>query len=494
MSKGARPLIAPRNILWVSALVYFFVLVFNDGLMALDEYFVGIIRYIPAQTTSIFTLVGLDDVKAPLQLIPQFLVAQFGLWLGIEHPYYQYRFVLGFFGVLHFAVLAFVFNSFFSRGSRERIVLLVLFAFYFVAPFAFTRSMFETLAAPWVALAAWGGHRYFVGGGGFSGAGSGVGSDSGAGPLLRDLLLGVFAISVAFALRPQVGVLAVGLAVLPLILRRWRDFFWLCVVGLGLFVACGFVDLWLRGEFHYSLKAVLFYNIAHGAEYGQHSVFTYPALIFALCFGPWMIRKYPAGFWPKWAKELFVPLGMLLLFVILHSLFPQKWERFLISVIPLMMILMTPLLVLLWTEWPLRKWRLASLLIFNFFLFFVASFFPPQKNLINLALYLDEKSENVAELVRVDNTPGWFTDRFIREIKYRDVNITFAELSAFRPLSCKTLLVVPEKWTSSVDLGQWKQDSILSVNLVESLAYRMNPAANQRRAPLHLYLPHCAPR
>lgn len=465
-----------RNLLWTSAVVYFLTLFLNDGLMALDEYFVGIIRYIPAQTSSLWTLVTPDDVKAPLQLIPQYLVAQLGLWLGIEHPYGQYRFVLGFFGVLHFAILAFVFTTFFQKNSRERILLLLLFAFYFVAPFAFTRSMFETLAAPWVALAAWGGHRYLHR------------VHSNDKDNLRDLLVGVFAISVAFALRPQVGILALALAILPFLTKKYRDFIWLSALGLGLFIAAGLVDLWLRGEFLYSLKAVLFYNIQHGAEYGQHSILTYPALIFALCFGPWMIYRYPKGFWTTWARTLMVPLMMLFLFVGLHSLFPQKWERFLISVIPLMMILMTPLLAQLVSEWPQRRWRLITLSGFNLILFFVASFFPPQKNLIRLSLYLDQRPLT-QELIRVENNPGWFTDQFIREKKYQEIKISSQELPRYAPLSCNSVLVVPEKWSNQVDLQLWKRDEILKVNLIESLAYELNPAANARRAPLHIFVP-----
>ena len=58
------------NILIFGILLYLSVIAVNDGFMAHDEYWVGITRYIPAQSSTLNTLVAADDVKSPLQLLP----------------------------------------------------------------------------------------------------------------------------------------------------------------------------------------------------------------------------------------------------------------------------------------------------------------------------------------------------------------------------------------------------------------------------------------
>ncbi|MEK6628336.1 MAG: hypothetical protein AABY53_06900, partial [Bdellovibrionota bacterium] len=141
----------------LTSFVYFLVLLVNDGFMALDEYWVGITRYIPAQSSAITTLVAADDVKSPLQLLPMHAVAQAALGLGIVSPYWQYRSVIFVLGVLSIVLLIFGFLKYAKINnlkSEETNFLLFILTFYFAAPFALTRPMFESIAAPWLTLAA----------------------------------------------------------------------------------------------------------------------------------------------------------------------------------------------------------------------------------------------------------------------------------------------------------------------------------------------------
>ena len=101
-----------KKIFLLGLLLYFSVLIVNDGFMALDEYWVGITRYIPAQSSSLMTLVAADDVKSPLQLLPMHAVAQAALSLGVTDPYWQYRCVLFVLGALSTLLCFFSFFKF----------------------------------------------------------------------------------------------------------------------------------------------------------------------------------------------------------------------------------------------------------------------------------------------------------------------------------------------------------------------------------------------
>lgn len=292
-----------RNHWLLAFFIYVMVIILNDGFMALDEYFVGITRYIPAQTSSIEQLVGEDDVKSPLQIAPMYLVAQAAYSLGVESPYWQYRSVVSVLALLNFFLLAFAFHLFARTlvlKDSSRNFLILMFTFYFAGAFTFTRPMFESMGAPWLALATVFALRYDLQ------------------SRLKDLLWGVTCVSVAFVLRQQLGLCALVFLILPLLKKRGLDIVYAGALGLVLLLLSGVPDIWFRGEFHYSLKSILLYNIEHGKEYGNQSVLYYPALLFVISLCPFFFARYPKGFVREQIvkyRSVWIVLG---LFVFLH--------------------------------------------------------------------------------------------------------------------------------------------------------------------------------
>jgi hypothetical protein len=453
----------------VVAFVYILCIFLNDGFMATDEYFTGITRYVPAQTSDVYHLVNADDVKSPLQILPMHAFAQLALKLGVTHPYWQYRFSFSILAIINVLILGWVFLNYPGpTNDKIRSVRFLIFGFFFLAPFAFTRPMFESLAAPWVALSALFASRYDQL------------------EFRKDLLLSVIFISIAFMMRQQVGICALALVMLPLFKKRPKDFVSVCIIGLLTFVILGVPDYFLRGGFHYSLFAILKYNIAYGSSYATHPIYTYPVLIFFLCFGPWWIMKFPAGFWKNHFRSYRVEWLMLGLFVVLHSSFPQKWERFLISMIPLFIILLSPLFLLLWEDAKTRRFRLGTLIAFNLILFIPATFFPPQKNLIELSQYIDQHPE-INTVIRVNNTPEWITDAFIKNPKFNFRDVSEKDLSALAPDYCSDILVISRSLANKVNLEFWTFEAKLNVNAIEEIAFKLNPTKNVRRAPLMIF-------
>lgn len=453
--------------------IYALVMLVNDGFMATDEYWTGITRYIPAQSSSVQTLVREDDVKSPLQILPMHAVAQSALALGVETPYLQYRLVIAVLGSLNLLILLWVFGKFadFRQASRkENYLIFLMLTLYFAAPFAFTRPMFEALAAPWLAAAAVFALRYD--------------RDS----RRCDLFWGVLTASVAFVLRQQVGFCALVFIILPLLKKNTKDFLFASFFGLLWFVLAGIPDYFLRGQFHFSLLNLTFYNFKHGGEYGNQPITFYPSMILVMSFAPFFIARYGREFLKKtFARDrsLWIILG---LFVFLHSLFPQKWERFLITLIPVMLFILEPYLWWMLERWPKYRVRLTAMFVLNGILFFLASFFPPQKNLIGLSIYLDQHPE-IKKLYKIEDTPEWITDSFILNQQHQLLPTTIEELKNIDWKNCDNALVIAHPRTEAVAdiVSQLQWQASFPVNWIESVAYKLNPKNNVRRVQLDVY-------
>lgn len=450
--------------------IYLAVLVINDGFMALDEYWVGVTRYIPAQNSTVMNLVGADDVKSPVQLLPMHIVAQAAYKIGITSPYWQYRSVIFVLGGISFLILVFAFFKFaeFEKlNHQKKSFLFLMLAFYFAAPFSFTRPMFESIAAPWLTLAALWAYRYDVK------------------SKLQDLLWGVVFVSVAFLLRQQLGFCALVFMILPLIKKNYKHFIFAAALGLVLFLLSGIPDLLIRGKYHHSLLSVTLYNFEHGSDYGNRTILFYPILVVIVTFLPFFIKKYNSGFVKNTIQRHRSYYMVLILFVFLHSLFPQKWERFIISMLPILMMMMFPFLNYLQERYHENKLRLWLLYSLNGFLFVIASFFPSQKNLIEMSRYLDHHPE-IKTVYRVNSVPEWITDAFILNKYYNFSDISKDEIHKIDWKNCESALVLAENETVVLS-DQLKMKASFSVNLIEKASYLMNPKNNIRRVQLNLY-------
>ncbi len=492
----------------LAAAVFLLVIVLNDGFMALDEYWVGITRYIPAQTSSVNTLVGDDDVKSPLQMLPMHGVAQAALAAGFESPYSQYRIVIAILSVINFVLLFFAvfeFAKVMGLTVAQRNFLILIFTFYFGSSFSFTRPMYESISAPWLALAAVWALRYDFYGRGY------------------DLFWGVIFASMAFVLRQQLGFCALVFIILPILKKNIRHFAIAALVGMVCFILAGIPDYFIRGKFHLSLLNLTFYNYQHGSDYGKKPITFYPAMIVVMTFLPFFIKKYPTDVLLQGFKRLRTTWLILFLFVFLHSLFPQKWERFMISVIPIMLFLLFPFLLYLQQNFSKYKYRLVSLYSLNGLVFFLASFFPPQKNLIEISRYLNEHPE-IKRIHRVNNTPEWITDAFIfneqAEIeglaKQNALQAHAAQggqgesvrsdrsdiKKGYELIESNKMILAEQDWSdcsvavvlAKHDLAEYidvtsklKLKGQFNVNLIEQLAYKLNPKNNARRVELNLF-------
>ena len=353
---------------------------------------------------------------------------------------------------------------------QERNLLLLIMTFYFGSSFSMTRPMYESISAPWLALAAVWAIRYDV----YARS--------------KDLIWGVVFASMAFILRQQLGFCALVFVVLPILKKNGRHFLIAASVGLVIFILAGIPDIYLRGRFHFSLLNLTLYNYQHGEDYGRKPITFYPVLIMAMTFLPFFIKKYSPEVLQTSFKKLRSTWLIVFLFVFLHSLFPQKWERFLISIIPLLLFLVFPYLWDLQSKFKQHRARLISLYSLNGLIFFMASFFPPQKNLIEMSRFLNLHPE-IKKIHRLNDTPGWITEAFILEKQFRFVESTPDDLIRENWNDCQNAVVLAKHDLAANEALTQKLHlkAQFNVNIIEQLAYMLNPKNNARRVQLNLY-------
>lgn len=454
----------PRFFMALALLIFTMAATVNPGFIALDEYFVGITRYIPAQSSSLEHLVGLDDVKSPTQLIPFYVVSQAFWKMGIENPFTQYHATLFFWAVINALILILACVLFWEKNRNLLITSLLLLAFHFAGVGLLTRPMFESMSAPWIALVCAFAYRYEIH------------------RKHGDLLWGAAAATMAFLLRPQTALCALIFLIMPLVKRDWRGFAKVTALGVCFFVLAGLPDLWLRGGFHYSLKAVATYNVANSESYNVQPWYFYFPLLFVVCLGPWMIRRYDTTDRQALLNQRSV-IVVIALFLTLHLMFSHKYERFLIPIIPACFFLLTPFIYRLWQERSVRKGRWWSLLVINFLLWFPASFSPSQANLIRLAKH-HNAGHAYQTYLNYNGATEWLAEALMSP------RPTFRSISSPTELKdCQTegLLVKKSELDEHPEsFAQFRREIELPVNIFDRIAYKLNPKRNQRRSPLVL--------
>jgi hypothetical protein len=124
----------------------------------------------------------------------------------------------------------------------------------------------------------------------------------------------------------------------------------------------------------------------------------------------------------------------------------------------------------------------------------LASYFPAQKNLIEMSRYLDNHP-HIKQVYRVQNVPEWITDVFVLNKSYSLIDAEPTSLEAVDWGDCSNTLIVGS--AQEADLKIYTEKLILldsfNVNLIEQLAFKLNPEKNLRRVRLNLYSgPSCS--
>jgi hypothetical protein len=227
----------------------------------------------------------------------------------------------------------------------------------------------------------------------------------------------------AFAIRYQTILIPAGIGLVLLIRKDWKYFGYFTLGTVtGLFILQGMVDWIFWGKPFAAFAQYAFYNVEHRNDYVTGPWYNYILLILGVLIPPMSIA-YFYGFFRTFKKFalLFWPV---MIFLVFHSIFPNKQERFILPILAMIIILGSigwQQLIVNSTFWQLkiRLLKISNIWFWfiNTILLLVLTFTFSKKTLVEPMIYLS-RNENVKAVIIQYDRHGmpWFP-RFYMERK-----------------------------------------------------------------------------
>jgi hypothetical protein len=207
-------------------------------------------------------------------------------------------------------------------GRKSATLTGLLLALFWFMPWLSVRNLIEVVCIPFLVMGTW----YLIR------------DDKSRAPVI--FLAGLI-MALAFAVRYQTVVYIAGALLALLFLQKWKEsLFMTAGILVSVTLTQGIIDLFIWGRPFAELWKYIDYNVIHAYEYIIGPWYTYILLILAILIPPVSLFIF-WGFLRNWKKMLVIFLPTLL-FIVFHSLFPNKQERFILPVIPLILIAGVP--------------------------------------------------------------------------------------------------------------------------------------------------------
>lgn len=448
----------------------------NIGFIAVDDYYHGIVQYIPAQKSSFAVIIEKSGIRSPIPNMILLALSKTAYFFGIEKPSLQLRFI----NVILALVAQITFFSgvghFLRRGSREIKIAALIMGFYFTNPMFFTRPLIEAMSAPWLILSSFLLCRYF----------------NDERPRARDLSLAIVTVTLAAFFRFQSGICALVIPLFVLMRRQWSHLGVAAIVGALCFFITGSIDTALKGQFYASLRGYMDFNLQHSSIFGTTPFYSYFLLFIGLSIPPALFSRFGGLNWRATYRPLLPALAYFLIFVIAHSFVPHKEERFMIPILPIFFVLLVPLLHFLASAAKI-SWRLKYFVALNSILLLLVSFNTVQRNTIALAQHLDTEP-SIKVLVGAGDTLGVFPRALILRDDFSTDSMD-PQAAATRGLrDCSEQLAVRYDFLEGLKgyLDTLEKVGDFQPGLPEQVVVKLNPRKNGRRGAISLFKkPEC---
>lgn len=454
---------------------------------------VSILNYTPMQEDDYTNVIApalkalqigapIETVEYRLSIFPKlfyFAILPFHR-IGIDSPAtlvsigYIFQALISLFGIWGMFRLG---SLFLEDGANRQMVL--LYAFFFLMPLVSTRSFLESYSlntVPWA-------FYYTI---------RGLSQNKHS----RDLFWGALLLGITVIIRFQTGILA--LIALLFVLYRYRlskPSFLFAAGGILSLGILGFLD-WLDGR--PPLSTILAYislnfqgNIA-SASYGKAPWYSY-ILMFPLLLIPPASFVFFAGFLKTIKSrdtKIWILLSGFTVFVLFHTLIPNKLERFIIPVIPLYVVLAYKG----FTEFSshLRTLTVRIFWAVNIPLLLLVFGAKSQSNIIDAAVYLKDKKGAVV-LYNVDLWKQAYAGFNKSEPPvFREPNSLISYIRTTRTQSFYLLHFLQMEKLLAEKLGaarmECRVEKTFSPGFLEWLVIQANPEKNRRRSATWLYL------
>ncbi|MFK5856951.1 MAG: glycosyltransferase family 39 protein [Bacteroidota bacterium] len=143
---------------------------------------------------------------------------------------------------------------------------------------------------------------------------------------------------IAFNIRFQTMLITGAIGLVTLIHGRWKSTFFLGIgVLIPIIIIQGGVDYFTWDKPFIQLIEYVNYNLHNAANYIVSPWYTYLLFLAGILIPPVSLFIL-AGFFQQWRKLLII-FFPILLFLIFHSYYPNKQERFVITIVPMLIII-----------------------------------------------------------------------------------------------------------------------------------------------------------
>lgn len=259
-----------------------------------------------------------------------FLLFSFFKWIGLNDPQTKMLIVR----LLHAAfsmalvVLGYKITHKLSGKKAARLAGLLLAALWFM-PWASVRNLVEVFSIPFLFISTW-----MI-----------LNVEEKQKPWLTFLLAGFIA-GIAFSVRYQTMIYAGGMGLALLFKKEFRE---AIIFGLGYLLSMiifqGLVDYFIWGTPFAEFIQYVAYNLEYRYDYITGPWYNYLLLLVILLIPPVSLFLL-AGMFNHIKKHLIIFLPVII-FLAFHSYFPNKQERFILTIVPFMIILG----VMGWQRW-----------------------------------------------------------------------------------------------------------------------------------------------
>ena len=298
---------------------------------------------------------------------------------------------------------------------------LLLCSFYFF-PFFSSRTLVEFFCVPFLFSAAYFIQKYHN-------------NKNSKLLLIAGILLGL-----SFNIRFQTGAFAIGFAIHFLLHKNLKGCMLLTIGGLiGVSVIQGFVDYMIWGEPFMELASYVEYNLANKTSYFNEPWFKYILLVIpGFLIPPFGIFLYLGFFknYKNYASIIFATSA----FILFHTYFPNKQERFIIPALPFIILIGGAYFFSKFNQFKskytneLAKGSFYFFIILNTIAVIILSFTYSKKSRVESMVFLNSKKAKIiiqedSETGRVDLIPLFYSDDFsLKSIKWINKNIVFTSL------------------------------------------------------------------
>ena len=319
----------------------------------------------------------------------------------------------------------------------------------------------------------------------------------------KEFLWAGFLFGLAFSMRFQTALFISGVGLVLLIRWQWKPILFLILGFLfSVFIFEGLIDWILWGKPFTEMQVYIQYNIDHSKDYIVSAWYTYFLLLGGILV-PLVSLFLFAGFFRSWKKYLllFLPTFIFLAF---HSAFPNKQERFILTIVPFFIItgiLGWNLIISNSTFWQKRKKTLKicwiTFWILNFTLMPFISVHYSKKSRVESMIYLSHY-KNI-KYILTENTNAYDT-KLVPEFYLGQWIHTF-DISKSYPLDSLNGLLNNSKYEDvlprffifeeSKNIGERvlnvkhyfpniEYETTIYPSFIDNLLYRLNPInANQ---------------